>query len=508
MLSKKSLRLAKTLVSNESVYIGIKPGSMLEEAAIRSMPVMAMNKPSLESYAEAVELVADTDNNGVDFHDSAITTAVDTIGPALIRQLSYVRKTVVPFISAVTDGLLDKLKGTEPKEFIVAQYNPSALSFNPAVLDMMKKYVAKGSAFKRIKNGPAKDDSEIIDSLRTGIAELDDALAEVIARDNLAVQTVYNILFCNGTAEPVNPLAVALSNMLKMNEDGLYELQLTDVTQVDFAIVAFFILSVYLEDPLPGTGLSLVEYQTSINQMRNQLGFLINRSLEWIGNNMRTGNLIMAMKGSRDLVFTTEESVITVFGPVYRQGLTQGLSAESLIGGALDPAGAQRLLGQQLTNKDRNLKRWQALELKRANYSRETFMRRVSGNFAVVALQKLEELPDDLFPVGYSKTAVIAAIVEEVSKTNNFFKRWNYTDEPNLFALVKQKVCQYIFTFIDAEEIIDTIESEMNDGGLEAPEAAYSAALRYLAKWLVANCDICEYKNAEVQGLVGSEILQ
>lgn len=508
MLSKKSLRVAKTLVSNESVFVSVKPGSMIEEAALRSLPALRLRSPSLESYADAVELSADASNGGVDFHESAITTAVETIGPALVRQMSYVRKTVVPFITAVTDGLLDKLKGTEPKEYIVAQYNPSALVFNPAVLDMMKKYQTKGAPFKRIKNGPAKEENEVIDALRTGIAELDDALAEVIARDSLAVQTVYNVLFCNGSADPISPLGTVLNNLVRMNEDGLFELALTDVTQVDFAIVAFFVLSVYLEDPLPGTGLSLPEYQRSVNMMRNQLGFLINNSLTWLSNQLKAGNLIMNFKGKRDMVFTTDEAVITVLGPVYRQGLSQGLSPESLIGGVIDPAGTQRTLGQQLANKDQNYKRWQALEVKRADYSRNTFMTRVSGNFAAVTQQVLDTLPDDLFPVGYSKTEKVAAITAEVTKTNSFFSQWNYSDDPNLFALVKQKVCKYIFTFIDAEDIIDTIEDEMNDGNLPGPEAAYSAAVRYLAKWLVANCDICEFKMAELQGLVSSEIIE
>lgn len=507
MLNKKSVALAKTIVSNESVFAHVKNGSILSEAILGSMPKVRMAQPSLESYSDSIEVTASSDNAGVDIHDSAITTAVDAIGPALIRQMSYVRNVAVPLISKITDQLIGKIKGSEPREFLITQYSPSSLALEPYSIELFSKYQSAGLPFRRIKTGPEKSCDEIIDALKTGIAPLDDALAAVIAQDTMAVEDAYNVLFCNGTPTTNTATSKFLENLIKMREDNLYSIEISDVTQVDFAIVVFYILNAYSEDILPGTGMSLVEYRTALNNMKAQLGNQILKSLNWINSSIKSGRLVIRFNRKSDLVFTTEESEIVVFGPVYLQAQAQGVTPESVIGGAIDPKGVQRTLIEQVRNKDINLNRWKMLEVKRSKYSEETFLKRVAENFAVITNQALNDLPDDAFPVGFNRATVCAAISQEAGDIREFFKYWNYTDEPNLWELVKQKICRNVLTFIDTEEIIDVIEEEMMTSGLPPAEAAYSAAIKYLAKWLVANLDICEYKMAEIQGLVSSEIL-
>lgn len=502
MLNKKSIALSSTIVSNESVFLFPRNGSLLSTPVFESLPMFQSHKPSLENYGEVLFDNAQRQVGMVEPHEGAIATAAETVGGALLRQISYVRKTVVPFIGEVTSQILDVMKDIEPKEFTVTQYDPSVIIYNPYVVDLFPGFKGNAPLFDRIKQAPEKTSVELINGLKTGVVELDDALVDVVTKyGEETVVALYNTLFRNTVKPGTCPVTRFVESLVTQKEGQRCEGKFTDASLTDLGILAYFLVDSFSDNPLPGTGLSLVQWETSLNAMKLQYGNLVKLGMEWLSACSRRGQLVIRFTGTKDVALTSEDAEIVVYGPVYRQGLSQGLTPESVIGGVLDPRNRQRLLTDFLTNNQNNLKRWQVLEQARADYSRNTFLKRLSASFLRVLGAVLDEVPDDQLPSGYSKEQACRAVGQDLN-SGKFYQNWNIDNDPNLFELVKQKVCLHVFTFIDCAEIIDVVENEMQNGEEDAAQAAYLAAVKYLAKWLVANFDVLSFPAAEKAGYI------
>jgi hypothetical protein len=370
---------------------------------------------------------------------------------------------------------------------------------------MFAQFKPNAPLFNRIKNAPEKTDVELIDGMKTGVSELDDAVADVVAKyGSETIVMLYNVLFRFGAVTPVCPVTTFAANLVQQKEGQRCHGVLSDASMADLGIAVYFLIDSFSDDPLPGTGLSLPEYEAAINAMKLQYGYLVKVGLEWIAACSRRGQVVIRFTGKSTVATNAEDAQIVVFGPVYRQGIAQGLTPESVIGGVLDPRGQQRLLSQFIQNNEINMKRWQQLELARQQYSRDTFIKRLSNCFVREMSESLNALNDDALPSGFSKQVKIASLVADM-QTGKFYQNWNIDNDPNLFELVKQKACRHIFNFIDAEDIIDIVETEMQDTDQSGTVAAYTAALRYLAKWLVANFDVMSFPAAEKTGILQQE---
>ena len=505
MLNKKSIALAKTVVSNEGLFLFPRTGSVMFSPVAESLPLFQSHKPSMENYDAVLFNNAQRTIGMAEPHEGAVAGAAEVVGGALLRQIGYVRNTVVPLISDVTGKILDRMKGVEPKEFTITQYDPSPIIYNPYVIDTFGQYKPNAPLFTRIKNAPEKTDVDLIDGMKTGVSELDDGLADAIAKYGAdTVVAIYNVLFRNETVVPVCPVTRFIAGLVQQKEGQRCVGTFTDASMTDLGIITYFLIDSFSQDPLPGTGLTLPEFNATINAMKLQYGYLIQNGLGWLSGCSRRGQLVIRFTGKSQIATTSEDAEIVVFGPVYRQGLSQGLTPESVIGGVLDPKGGQRLLTQFLSNNELNLKRWQALEVQRQRYSRDTFLKRLSNCFVPELSAALGELNDDQLPGGFSKEEAMARVIEDL-KSGKFYVNWNIDNDPNLSELVKQKVCQHIFTFIDAEDIIDIVETEMQENQEDGTTAAYTAAVRYLAKWLVANFDVLSFSAAEKIGIIEAD---
>lgn len=505
MLNKKSIALSKTIVSNENMFLFPRTGSLLSPAVMESLPLYQSHKPSLENYSETLYDNAQRQVGQIEPHEGAVAIAAETVGAGLLRQVAYVRKTVVPFIGEVTNLILDNMKDIEPKEFTVTQYDPSVIVYNPYAVDLFAGFKPNAPTFERIKKGPEKEAAELINGLKTGVVDLDDAIVDVVTRyGEESVVALYNVLFRGASIKPICPVTTFIENLVNQSPRGKFEVKFTDASMTDLGILAYFLIDSFSDNPLPGTGLSLGEWERSLNAMKLQFGHLVKLGLEWLSACSRRGQVVIRFKGTKQVALTNEDAEIVVFGPVYRQGLSQGLTPESVIGGVLDPRNSQRLLTDFLKNEQNNLKRWQVIEQARADYSRNTFLKRLSASFLRIFGEALSELPEDQLPSGYSREEVCKRVSDDLN-SGKFYQNWNIDDDPNLFELVKQKACRLVFTFVDCEEIIDVIENEMQEGEGEASEAAYLAAVKYLAKWLVANFDVMTFPMAEKVGYVEAD---
>lgn len=502
MLNKKSIALAKTLVSNEGAFLYPRAGSILQDAVQNSLPLLQSHKPSFESYGDVLYENAAVTVGEVSPHEGAVMTAAESVGGALIRQLNYVRTIVVPFISSATACLMSRLTENEPKEFTIEQFDPSPLVYSSYVAELVKKYKPNSPAFTRITTAPEKSDAELIDGMRTGIGELDDVLAAAIAKyGSDTVVEIYDLLFRGVNPTGESDIDRFISGLLVKGDGNAYNAVFTEATYTDLGIIAFFLVNSFQDNVIAGTGLTLQQYQGNLNAMTAKYGFLIQQGIEWYNMANRNGTLVLRTSGKIGVPLSNTDAEILVFGPVYRQALTQGVTPEVVIGGVIDPKGSQRRVTQFIQNKDENLRRWTIFEKRREQLADDTYYKRLVNQFVPSIQSELDAMPLDKLPEGYSREAAIASLVADVNSPE-FLQGWKAGAEGNLFLLVKSKVCKYVFTFVDAEDIIDAIEQEMSENNYSGTDAGYYAALRYLSRWLVMNFDVCPIEVAEAQGLL------
>ncbi|UCR74710.1 hypothetical protein [Serratia phage BUCT660] len=491
MLSNKSVELAQMIVSNECACVTPRPNSILEEAVVNSAPVLQTEGPSLESFAQEMIVASAREADGFDLHDAAISDVVATVGPALVRQIKYVRDVVVPFITETSATLMDKVQESEPLEYEIVPVGIGDLSTLPVVAELFGKMNSNVPFARLIKDAPAKTDAELINALRTGLPELDDAMAATIAKyGHSRIVEMYEAFF-RGTFNQANDeVSRGIYNMIVKSGDG-YRFSLVNPGIVDLAIVGYFLIDSFMDNVIPGTGMSLDQYKGVIQGMKLSMGQQIQNLIRNFTDDVKRQRLIIRWADQRGIVTDASKARILVNEIVYTNALAQDVTPEIIIGGMMDPRGAKMDLQSFITNARFYQGLWEQLDKSRNDFVEKGFQLRLKNIIAPVIEQKLQALPNDYLPDGYDRTARVKAILDNLNASGlNAYGDWDMDGVPNLFYLVKNIATTGIFNFIDTRSIIDIIERDIEEGEEKPEYAAYRAAVIYLAKWLVSQFDV------------------
>ncbi|UQT03080.1 hypothetical protein TOTORO_02170 [Serratia phage vB_SmaS-Totoro] len=491
MLSNKSVEMAQMIVSNECACVTPRPNSILEEAVVNSAPILQTEAPSLESFAQDMIVASAREADGYDMHDAAITDVVATVGPALVRQIKYVREVVVPFISETSATLMDKVQEAEPLEYEIVPVGLGDLTTLPVVSELFGKMTSTMTFPRLIKEGAAKTDAELINCLRTGLPDLDDAMAATIAKyGTQRVVEMYDAFFRGVFNQANDETSRAIYNMVVKSGDG-YRISLTNPGFTDLAIVGYFLIDTFLDNVIPGTGMSLDQYKNTINGMKLSLGQQINFVVKNFTDDVQRQRLVIRWADQRGIVTDANKARILVNEIVYSNALAQGITPEVIIGGMMDPRGAKLDLPSFIANAKFYQGLWERLDKSRTDHVEKGFFTRLKTIIGPVVEQKLQALPNDYLPDGFDRTAKVTAIINNLNTTGlNAYGDWDMDGVPNLFYLVKNIATVGIFNFIDTRSIIDIIEADIESGEDKPEYAAYRAAVVYLAKWLVGQFDI------------------
>lgn len=492
MLSNKSVEMAKILVANESAVITPRQNSILEEAVMASVPLMQTATPSLESFAQEMIVASNREHDGYEMHDGAISEVVGVVGPALVRQINYVRKTVVPFIGEVSSELLTAVNGAEPIEYEIVPVGIGDLPTVPVVAELFAKMTTPMAFASLIKCAPEKTDAELINGLKTGLPELDDVLAATVAKYGAnSVVGMYDAFFRGRFNQGTDETSRAIHGMVVKIPDGKYRMQLTNPRFVDLAIVGYFLIDSFVDNVIPGTGLSLDQYNNVIRAMKLSMGQQINFLVKNFSQDIQRGRLVISWAEARGLVFEAHKARILVNEIVYTNAQAQGVTPEVIIGAMLDPRGAKMDLPSIVANSKFYLGLWERLDASRNEHILKGFHNRLKHVIGPVLQAKLDALPDDYLPNGYDRTAVVKNIIDNLSTNGmNSYGDWEMDGVPNLFQLAKGIAVTSVFNFIDTASIIETIEGDLDDGEAKPEYAAYRAAVKHLAKWLVGQFNV------------------
>jgi hypothetical protein len=496
MLSRPSLELARLLaVNTESLKITNPNPTLFDDAVRYSLPMVRKQgqQVSLESYVEEVAVTADvTSDDGFSQHEAAVADASEVLLEGLVTQMSYVRNTVLPVISQISSDVLEKVKDSEPRDLEVVQYEPSPLVKSALVREIVSKFKVKQELNKLVRNAPEREENRLIGGMHTGIPELDDALAASIGKYGTGVVTkLYNAVFRGEYDRSPTSMNDEIYRLLQKTPSGTFTLMPFTQENADLGIILYFLVDSLVTDPLEGTGLGLAEYENAMGALRNQVGLIAHMALRQYDDAINAGKMVIRRPRAGTFQFRDGDGQVVVFAEVYRKFLDQGGSPEALIGGATTDKPVM-FLSEYLQNKDHFASLWKKLTDEREAFSRKTILTRIGEGLIHCADARIRALPADQFPAGEDRVAKVAEMRSAMQDLPAFFKGWDVQDTPNVYDLVKDKVCAHVFNFVDARGIIDTINEELEDGEAHPAHAAWYAALRYMAKWSAANFTITQ----------------
>lgn len=490
MLTKKSLEIASHIAKVTNRHLVRSRTDFFVPAIRSSFPPMRNFGPSLESAVEVLEGTTAHDHHDLDVSEAAITVA-----RGLVKQFTYVRTKIVPFIDAVADSILERVKEGNPREFNIQQFRTSGLAQSPIFLELVAKYKTRPNDVpKLIKEAVPVEAQAAMKYLQTNIAELDEATAEVIAgMGETIVVDLYGALFCNEFPKTPDQNSEAIRKLFTRGDSGGYQIGPMTQSDIDVLALAFLMVDGAINDPVQGSGLGYQEYQTVVLRMRHQLGFALCRLLGAYESDIKNGRLIFRRSKSNGIHYDDKKGAIFVYGEVLKEALVQGLTPEAIMG-AMSLDNPPLFLRDYLQRKEQFEKMYQKIVAQRDQIQIKEATSRLRNAVTPTFIKELQKLPSDYFPEGFDFNAVAQELGSE--KTTMILRQhmvnWDTEDTPNIYPLVRDLAAKIVFTFVDAETVISMFEEEMTDanGEMDGKEAAYWAMCRYYARWAVSNFEI------------------
>lgn len=509
MISRGSMRIAAHITRALQGREMHNPHQTIFDDAIRHLipRVATQRKLSFEDAVSGVEQAAAVvDGDGYSAQEAALQEASEIMMAGLMRQFSYVRGTVMPFIGQVSADVLERIKGSEPKEPVVVEWGPSDAALEPAVRELLKPYTTTNVIPRLIQSASEVDEGDLIQRMRTGLPVIDDAIAAALAAQGKdVVSVIFNALFRGKWDERKDGPGAELYRVVRKTEQGEYQVMAFGRMYADLSILTYFLIDSLLEEPLAGTGLSLNEYEAVIQTMRNAFGAAARQSLVNYDNDLKYGTLVIKAPTVSDasvLRFNGNDNSIVVHKDVYAKFIANGGTPESVIGGCL---ARERLsyLADYLKNNELYHRQYHRAVAERDEFNRKSAGVRISSALVDSVTRRLEDIGTLDFPATFSRDKAIAGIRQEVeSSVRQLTEAWN-TEEPlNVYSVVEGLVAKFVFNFVDASVIIDLINEAYDEANTNPDEAGVSALeydeitmdaaiwlarVRYLARWCAAN---------------------
>ncbi len=490
MLSKSSLAIAKTIA--KQVKVSLESDHNLFTDSVRySLPVMVRKGISMEDATDEVGRAADivVSSTGMSQHEGAVNNAVETLVIGITNQFDYVRKTVRPFISTTTDRLLNRLKSSTPAEYTVKEFEISEFLVSDVAARLFKN-IPMVNYYKVAEGGVEKDSATILQDVSTNIPDIDAAIGKIVANlGQQAVVDIYNAIFRDVrpndetfSTDLVRRLVVKTPNGKTL---GTYSLD-----EADFLLLAYFIAEGYLENPVDGTGLSLNEYNTYIQQTMINIGGSINRLVAQYQDDVQKQVLYLRKPQANGIFFDERMGQVLVLKPIFRLAIEKGLVAEQIIGGAIHPTKKLFKLGDVLPIAQELLNVYRAMDKARQQRTRLTLIDRIDDALRIVLNETLADLPEDSFPADFSRQVAISNISKVTAVLKAYMADWDSSEELRIYDLMTRLICKLVFPFTDALMILETMEEVVAEEQIEPRYAAYYAQILYLARWMVANYHI------------------
>lgn len=446
--------------------IGNTPLATLNADLCVPMSGSADWQPVPEHYVSAAMSV--TPGQDYSVYTANMDQTARTIAAYVQSHLSFAKNVVKPIITELVECFTEKVQNTNISPFndfkIVKRELPLPM-LNSDVKDAVDDYarVEISSVEYPQYNAPDKNIIEIVELMKTGNKKADEAIDTWVATvGDAEIAAAYERVFCGpkGTYPKNRVIGVSRDSW-------------------DSTLAVFLMARNLHNKPWEGCSMSLVNYNVSMGNLRDWAGSVLAAIYKTYGNNIRTGLLA-------PMIY---KNTVEVNAPIYNEWIEAGNSDLLLFGAAV--RGMQMAYVSEINDAKVELMR--AWELHSAMASASERNRKYSlmkKTLHECVFQVIEHNATSVFGHLNNQNNITDHVDTKEYKTfrtafDAYYNTITEADFVDFWCTAKRIVCDMLFYYTDAGEILDGIEDACKTNpALDVDEAALLSTIKYVSKYV------------------------
>lgn len=446
--------------------IGNTPLASLNADLCVPVAMSADWQPTPENYVSAANAI--TPGQEYSVYTENMDQSARAIAAYVQSHLSFAKNVVKPVITELVECFTEKVNSVNispMNDFKIVKRELPTPMLNSDIKDAVDDYEnIEISAVEYPRyNGPDKSIVEIIELMKTGNKAADTAIETWVATVGEAqIQSAYERAF--GVVKGGYPK----SHLIGTAHDSWN------------STLAVFLMARNLHNnPWEGCAMSLVDYNVTMGNLRDWAGNTLAAVYKTYGNNIRTGQLIV-------LIYNNE---VQVNGPVYDEWIAAGNSDLVLFGAAV--RGRQINFVSEVNEAKVDLMRaWEMHSAMASASERNRKYGLMKSTLHDCVFQVIEGNATSVFGHLNNQSNITDHVeMKEYKAFRSMFDEYYSTitesDFADIWCMAKRIVCDMLFYYTDAGDILDGIEDACkNNPELTVDEAALLSTIQYVSKYV------------------------
>lgn len=423
-------------------------------------------QPTPENYVSAAN--ASTPGQEYSVYTENMDQSARAIAAYVQSHLSFAKNVVKPVITELVECFTEKVNAiniSPMNDFKLVKRELPAPMLNSDIKDAVDDYenIEIGSVEYPSYNAPDKSIVEIVELMKTGNKAADTAIDNWVATVGEAeIMMVYDRAF--GTPKGMYPK----NHLIGTRADSWN------------STLAVFLMARNLHDkPWEGCAMSLVNYNVSMGKLRDWAGNTLAAIYKTYGNNIRTGQLIVLMYNN----------TVEVNGPVYDEWIAAGNNDLVLFGAAV--RGRQINFVSEVNDAKVELMRaWEMHSAMASASERNRKYSLMKSTLHDCVFQVIEANATSIFGHLNNQSNITDHVeMKEYKAFRSMFDEYygsiTESDFADIWCMAKRIVCDMLFYYTDAGDILDGIEDACkNNPELTVDEAALLSTIQYVSKYV------------------------
>lgn len=409
-----------------------------------------------------------TPGQDISVYTANVENTARVIASYVQSHLSFAKNVVKPIITEFVEAFTERTNSlyVSPSENLTIEKldlpAPMLLSDLKDLIDDYSKIQPTAAEFVKF-NAPDLTIAEIIELMKTGNKGVDDAIEAWVATVGEAeIVQYYDRAF--GTVKGGYPRTHLIST-----QDSCWN-----------STLAIFLMATKLHNnPPTGVSMNLVDYNVAMAKIRDAAGSMLASIYD----------LFQALVKTQTLVRTSYHNKLVVVAPVYNQWIEEG-GTDVLLYSLLVTGKRLNFVGEINSARVELMKAWELHSAMTISTERNRKFITMRKAFYDTMFEIVERNADPIFSHLKSEGASVDHIQMQEYKTfkAKFEECYTYLREEDfcdIWKLAKHVVCNMLFYYTDAGQILDGIEDACKTNpDMEVDEAALLSTIAYVTRYV------------------------
>ena len=422
--------------------------------------------PNPESYIAYAS--APTPGQDISVYTANVEGTARTIARYVQSHLSFAKNVVKPLITEFVESFTERTNSlyVSPSDNLIIEKldlpAPMLVSDLKDLIDDYSKITYTAPEFVKF-NAPDMSIVEIVELMKTGNKNADAAIDEWVATVGEAeIVQYYERAF--GTIKGAYP-----KTQLVSNQDCCW----------NSTLAIFLMASKLHNNPPTGTSMNLVDYNVAMGKIRDAAGSILSSIYEMFQSYVKTQTLIR----------TAFHNKLTVVSPVYNEWIESG-GTDVLLYSLLVTGKRANFVSEVNAARVELMKAWELHSAMTISTERNRKFLTMRKAFYDTMFDIVERNADPIFSHLKPEGASTDHIQMQEYKTfkQKFEECYTYLREEDfvdIWKLAKHVVCNMLFYYTDAGQILDGIEDACKTNpDMEVDEAALLSTIAYVTRYV------------------------